>query len=307
MKALASFVMRGPSQAALVAAVSALLSVIVAPLALISAAAIGLVTLSKGARAGLSVAGIATVGMGAMAWLALGSPLPAVGVALLLWLPILVLALLLRVTRSLSLSAQLAGLLGVAVLLGSFAFMEDPAASWMERLEPFRETLVNDGVVDDEASMALFSEMALWMTGAFTAGFVAQLLLGLFIARWWQAALYRPGGFGEEFRTLNLGYLYGAVTLLALAVLPLIEGVGLIANLLMVLGVLLFMQGLAVVHQIRHARNGRPGWLIGLYLLLILFMPQSLLLMASLGVVDIWANIRSRVTPKPPSAGGNAG
>jgi hypothetical protein len=307
MKGIATFVMRGPSQAALVAAVTALLSILVPPLGLFSAGSIGLVTLRNGPLYGLVVIAVATVGMGAIAWLALGSPLPVVGVLLMLWVPVLAMATLLGSTRSLSLTAQVAGGLGILVMLIAYAVMDDPAATWLQLLAPFREALIQDGVVTEEASTALFADLAGWMTGAFAAALVAQLLFGLFIARWWQALLYNPGGFGEEFRDLRLSRTFGVVVLLLLATLPFLDGASLAANLLLVLGVLLLLQGLAVAHQLRARTQARPAWLIGFYVLLILFVPQTLLLVACVGLVDIWADIRARVAARsPPGRGGGS-
>jgi hypothetical protein len=110
MKGIA-FVMRGPSQAALVAAVTALLSILVPPL---GCSAPGRSVWSRCAAGpyGLLVIAVATVGMGAIAWLALGSPLPALGVLLMLWVPILALALLLRIDRSLASDGSGGGCLG---------------------------------------------------------------------------------------------------------------------------------------------------------------------------------------------------
>ncbi len=306
MKAIAAFVMRGPSQAALIAAVTALLSILVPPLGLLSVGSVGLVTLRHGARYGLIVMAIGTLGMGALAWLALGSPLPAVGVLAMLWVPAMALAVLLRSTRSLSLTLQTAGGLGVLVMLATYLAMEDPAATWLTVLTPFRDALVADGIVTEEASAVVFADLAGWMTGAFAAALVAQLLFGLFIARWWQALLYNPGGFGAEFRALRLGRAFGVLVLLLLAALPFVEGPSLVANLLLVLGVLLLLQGLAVAHQVRALTQARQMWLIGLYVLFVLFMPQSLILVACVGLVDIWADIRSRVAPAGPRSPGGS-
>jgi hypothetical protein len=307
MKALAAFVMRGPSQAALVAAVTALLSILIPPLGLLSAGSIGLVTLRSGPVYGLIVSAVATLGMGALAWLSLGSPMPALGVLVMLWVPILALALLLRYSRSLALTIQVAGALGIILMLSAYALLDDPGATWLRVLEPFRDALVKDGVLDDPASAAVFAELAGWMTGAFAASLVAQLLFGLFIARWWQSLLYNPGGFGAEFRDLRLGRPFGVIVLLLLALLPFGDGASLTANLLLIPGVLLLLQGLAVAHQVCALKQARQAWLVGLYILMVLLMPQTLILIACVGLVDIWADIRSRIAPSalPPGPGPN--
>jgi uncharacterized protein YybS (DUF2232 family) len=76
---------------------------------------------------------------------------------------------------------------------------------------------------------------------------------------------------------------------------------------LLIPGVLLLLQGLAVAHQVRALKQARQAWLVGLYILMILFMPQTLILIACVGLVDIWADIRSRIAPSalPPGPGPN--
>ena len=295
MKALAEFIMRGYPQAALVAAASALLSLLLPLFGLVSGGVIALVTLRRGVREGALLGGLATLGVGLLGALALGSPWPALGTLLILWLPVWGLAALLRLSRSLSLAAALAGLAGVLVVLLVHALVADPAAGWLELMTPFREVLVRDGVVEPQAAEILFGAIARWMTGAFAAALTLQWLLGLFIGRWWQALLYNPGGFGEEFRDLRLHRVLGVAGLVLLVWVGLVRGPGLIPEVVIVLMPLYLLQGLAVVHQLHRARGLHPGWLFGLYVLLLVFMPHAELLVACLGFVDIWADFRTRL------------
>ena len=303
MKFLATFIMRGYSQAALVAAVAALLSLLMPLLGPISAAAVGLVTLRNGMRQGLLVSALATLGAGGLAALALGSPWPALGILAVFWLPVWILAAVLRVSRSLAITVQFAAMLGLALVLVFHALVGDPAAYWLQLLEPLRQTLVADGLVEADASQALFGELANWMTGSFAAALVFQLLAGLSIARWWQAALYNPGGFGEEFRDFRLHPAVGVAMLVLMALLGVVQGAGLIADVLLVLGIPLVLQGLAVAHGVRRITGAGVSWLVGLYLLLVLFMAQALLLTACVGLVDLWADIRARAARRARKIG----
>ncbi len=303
MKPLAHFIMRGYSQAALVAAVAALLSLLVPLLGPISAAAVGLVTLRNGARQGLLVGGLATLGTSVLATLALGSPWPALGVLAVFWIPIWILAVMLRSSRSLVMTVQFAVILGLALVLGFHLLVGDPVAYWLQLLEPLRQTLITDGIVQPDASQALFGELAKWMTGSFAAALIFQILAGLFVARWWQAALYHPGGFGEEFRSFGLNRMVGIPILFLIAWLGFDQSAGLAADLLLVLGILLVLQGLAVAHAVRRIIGARLGWMVVLYLLLILFMPQALLLTACVGLVDLWADLRARVARRAKNPG----
>ncbi len=299
MKALAELIMRGYPQAALVAAASALLSLLLPLFGLVSGAVIALVTLRRGVREGALLVGLATLGVGLLGALALGSPWPALGTLLILWLPVWGLATLLRLSRSLSLTVGAGGLIGALVVLLVHALVADPATGWLEFMTPFREVLVRDGVVDPQAAEILFGAIARWMTGAFAAAIVLQWLLGLFIGRWWQALLYNPGGFGEEFRDLRLHRLLGVAGLVLLIWIGLAPGPGLIPDLVIVLTPLFLLQGLAVAHQLHRARGLHPGWLFGLYVLLVVFMPHAELLVACLGFVDIWADFRTRLARGP--------
>ena len=230
--------------------------------------------------------------------MALGSPWLALGILLVFWAPIWTLAVVLRASRSLALTVQLAGLLGLILVLALHVSVGDPAAYWSQLLDPLRQTLLADGLMQADASQSLFDEVARRMTGLFTAALVLQLLASLFIARWWQAALYHPGGFGEEFRALRLAPGLGAATLI-LAIWSSVAGAGSLAtDLLPVLGMLLILQGLAVVHWLVQAQTLRRGWLVALYVLLVLFMPQMGLFIAGVGLVDIWADIRARVAQR---------
>ncbi len=295
MRSLAGFAMRGRSQAALVAAASALLSLVLPLVAVISSAVVALVTLRQGAREGLLVAGIAGLGSGVLAWLALGTPWPGLGFLIVLWVPLWALALVLRVTRSLALAVQGAVLSGLLILLGLHLATDDPAAYWVGILEPLRASLVEGGVIAEAASQALIEGLSRWMTGAFAASLYVQFLLGLLLGRWWQAALYNPGGFGAEFRGLRLSPVLGYAAL-ALVGLRLWQPEAIWGfELLVLILPLLFLQGLAVVHGIRHSLGAGVGWLAALYALLVVAMPYAEVLVSGLGLADLWLDVRGRV------------
>lgn len=301
MKPLANFIMRGYSPATLVTTVAGLLSLLIPFVGVISSAAVGLVTLRQGVRPGMLLLGSSTLASGLIAWPALGNPWVGLGILLVLWVPIWGLATILRATRSLNLTAQLAALGGLVVVLVVHLTVGDPALYWRELIEPLRQSLLNDGLVEAEASQVLFARLAQWMTGAFAAALVLQYLVSLFLARAWQAQLYNPGGFGAEFKALRVGSLVGGLFVLFLAWGLLAKGLGL--DLAPVLGLLLLLQGLAVIHRLRELRNANQGWLVALYVLLVFFMPQMVLLLISLGLIDLWADIRARVEQRVSGTG----
>ncbi len=287
--------MRGRSQATLVVTACAILSLIVPIVGLISSAGVALMTLRQGPSEGLLLIGLSGLASALLTVAILGSPLAAVGFVLLLWLPIWLLALALRQSRSLDLTVLLAAALGLLIVTGFHLQATDPALYWAEVLEPVRAQLVENQVIDAAAGEQLVVQVARWMTGVFATAFYLQLLLALFIGRQWQALLYNPGGFDAEFRALRVRVEVGYFALVLLVLLLLFDGVLWVAELLILSTPLFFLQGVAVAHELVRARAVGRGWLFWFYVMLILLllvMPAAVLLVVILGFLDIWADFR---------------
>jgi len=287
--------MHGRSQAVMVAAV---LSVLLTPL--LGAAVIGLVALRKGTLEGLVVMAGASLAAGVLTLLAVGTsivPLVVISwslVVIILWVPVWLLALLLRRTASQGLVLGVAGLLGLVAIGAVYLVLDSPADSWLEVLEnglvPLFEQL---GLPLDPATL---EDQAKTMTGRVVASSVLLIMLSLFLARWWQGLLYKPGGFGEEFRALRLDRRVAMATLVA-ALASLLAGdvLGGLGFDVLVLALLLFMiQGLAVAHALAASRGVSVGWLVGLYLLLFFMRPFATLALGIVGFADSWLNLRAR-------------
>ena len=200
MQGIASFAMRGRVPATAAAGLLGALALVLPAVGILSAAVVALVTLRLGAREGLLVGAGAAATTGLIAYLLFASPLPVLGLVFLSWLPIWVLALVLRLGRSLSLAVQAALGIGLIAILVVYAQEGNPQALWTQLLEPVRTALVESHGVEEEASRQVMQQIAGWMTGAFAAGLFLQLAVTLFVARWWQGVLYNPGGFRQEFQ-----------------------------------------------------------------------------------------------------------
>ena len=290
--------MRGRSQAGLVATVLAVLSLIVPLVGLLGSAAIALVTLRKGPSEGLIVGAFAGLASGLFAFAALGSAVPAVGFALVLWLPVWVLGVVLRQSKSLGLTIQLAALFGLVIVVGAHLQAADPEVYWAELLEPVRQNLVESGVVDSAVSGQLVARVSRWITGVFAATFYVQLLLALFIGRWWQAQLFNPGGFGAELRAFRVRVGVGYLALGLLVLVLLMDEALWASELLLLSAPLFFLQGVAIMHGLAHAFSAKRGWLIGFYALLLFVMPHAEILVAVLGLADVWVDLRGRVAAR---------
>lgn len=309
MQALAAYVMRGRMQAILMAAGLLLLALLLIPLSwplsFFSGGVVGLVTLHRGAPAGLSV-----LAGGGLFLLLLGLLLPGnlyavTGFALLAWLPVWLLALSLRRGVSLSLTLLLGFLFGVLLVGGFFLATGDPAAWWFSHFtQEVLPMLEKAGVVfeDKPRLEAELQRLSRLMTGSLAAVALLGSIAGLFVARNWQAALYNPGGFRAEFHALRFG-VTAALLALALLAAGLVSDSDLLLNLLPLIVVLFLFQGLAIAHALIRRRGLGSAWLSGLYILLVFGLPYSPSLLALLGLADNWLDLRGRFGGP---AGGNA-
>lgn len=298
MRFLASFVMQGRMQAMLAAAACAVLSLILVPAAWLSGAVIALVTLRQGAREGLVVSAGAALGAGALITPIMGNPLPALGFALLLWLPVWLLAMVLRHTVSLAYSVQTATLLGLLMVLGVHLAVADPVVWWQHLLNTLvKPSILRAGYAKPAEIDRLLKLAAEFMTGTAAAFMVITLMLGLLTGRWWQAMLYNPGGLRQEFHDLRMGR---TVTLATLAVLGLAVATQstLIRDGAIVMMVMYVFQGLALIHGLVAKTGAHTVWLVGLYVLMAFALPQVLIVLAGVGLIDSGLDFRARVGGK---------
>ncbi|MDH5785793.1 MAG: DUF2232 domain-containing protein [Chromatiales bacterium] len=299
MKFLAAFVLKGRTQAVVVTVVMAILALLLPPFSYLSGAVVALVTLRYGIRAGLQLSLLASI---AAALLLLSMQLPPqLGGAfmLVLWLPVWVLATSLRRTASQARVVLLAALFGMMVLVGLLWALDDPAEWWLgvlrKLMEPMLTQLPTEDLSQVEAELVL---LAAQMSGVMAAALMASLIACLLLGRWWQSLLFNPGGFGEEFRQIRLGRtMAGAVLLIVVVHLlgQLADGLDGLPRDLLALGQVAFaLQGLSVVHGLAQGRNLHRGWLIGLYVLLLVVTGPLVLLLAMLGLLDSWFDFRGK-------------
>lgn len=250
----------------------------------LSAAVLALVTLRKGPAAG--------------GWLFLWALLPA-GTLYYVYgdagpLALLTgttgLALVLRATVNLPL-AVLAGV-GVGLLAGlslvafSGAYLEQMVAYFGELLGNMEQQLSQG-----EEVVRLPRPEAGQIAGMIGAGTAMMSVLSLLLARYWQAALYNPGGFGDEFRALY----YPAWVSLALVFAALaLSSVGVQYRTWAMICLLpLTFAGLALVHARAAVRGQGTGWLAVFYVAWVVFDPVKLVVVF-LAIADSWFNFRRR-------------
>ena len=132
LQALANYAVRGPVQAALLASSVLLLSLVVPPLVVISSALVALTWLRQGAQSGLVAVGLALAVSTVIAMVSGMQPLAPTAVMVSSWLPVIIMAFVLRSTIRLELAIAAGAVLVLIGVLIVYAVIEDPAASWRE-------------------------------------------------------------------------------------------------------------------------------------------------------------------------------
>ena len=296
MIALARFIMAGPTQAAVVAAATALLAFILPPIAWVSGGVVALVVLHLGPVRGIQLMAYAGVAALVLGWLALGTPLLVVGVILLLWLPVWLASMILRSTFSLSVSLQaITGFSVALVLLLHLGFPELQTQLQHEFLSILKPVIEQqpDEVQRQNLQVAVESVLVL-LPGILATGMMSGIMLSLLLGRWWQSALYNPGGLVNEFNSLRLGRSLNLISS-AFLLMALFSASELATMIVLLLLSLYLLQGVAVVHGVFELRQIAKGWLIGLYVM-ILFIPHLVVLpLAVFGLSDAWVDFRQRL------------
>ena len=301
MRALAGYIMQGRLQAALIVVAFAAASLLITPLSYVSGAAVGLVTLVNGVGFALGVIGIAaavTIGIGLVT---AGGPVIGLAFLMAIWLPMVLVSEVLRRTVSMPLALLAAAALGVLLVLGLHATVADPSAWWTSHLEQLLAQFQAQGAEMDGATREVLGRLAELLTGVLGAALAMSLALTLFIARWWQALLYNPGGFREEFHGLRQDpRLVWVAMALFIGALLTPEGVAPVAlHLLMVVAILYLIQGVAVVHG-SVARLQLHGLLLWVFYILMLLVPHVVLATGALGFLDRWLDVRARIPDRRP-------
>lgn len=270
--------MRGRAQACLVA----LLGVLVP---LIGPAAVGLVTLRKGSFEGALVTLWASLPFVVSYFAGQSSPFIAV-MSILALANTLIVANVLRGTASWSLAlvSDVCVAVGFVVVAG-VVFRIDLGVMMSDLTELFvsvSEQLEKDYVMPDTSGVLAW---VAWMT-AFSA------LLGVVVARWWQALLFNPGGFQQEFQGIRLESKVGLGCLLLV-----ILGFTLLSEFqfwLQLASIPLIVCGLSLLHYTAKVKKAGGYWLVLMYLGLFLGPVMSGLLVA-LGAIDSVLNLRARL------------
>ena len=278
------------------------LAAVLAPVPLVvfvSSALMTLETLYRGARSGVYSAAAATVVAIPLAWALRASPAGmALESAAVLYAGV-ALGALLRRTGSLALTYQGVGVVcAVGALLAALLWPE-PGAWVTAFLGRLAEVARAGGATEEQAS-SLVGNLGPYFTGLMVAGIYLQLMAALLLGSWWASKTQEESQFGPQFRQLRLGRIPGIAATLLMASSLFLEG-PVVRNLFPLVLFAFWFQGIAVVHAWAWAKRWSAGFLVPMYVLLIMPVTAAvtILLLASVGLLDNWIELRRPLAGQP--------
>ena len=286
---MARFIMAGRLQAAGFVIAFALLPL----LGLFSNAAIALVTLRKGWQEGILLTLIGSVAVAIFTYINKQDIAFGFYIALIQWLPIVLLAWVWHQTISLKMTFQALLAVSVTGVILLHLMIPDAGEFW---LNLFKETF-KDVQLDSEKAASLKSlEENLEKAAPLIAGVIVAIssivtAISLLMGRSWQAQLYNPDGFGEEFRELRFDKVIAIGTVIVV-ILALVTGSNLAIELLMCATAVFLFQGIALIHALVKQLEMSHLWLIVMYILLVLLNIQMAVLLAAMGMIDSFVDFR---------------
>lgn len=281
MRALAEFTMRGRMQATLALAGSAAVPL----LFWLSAAAGGLVLLRRGFSDAFGI--LAWAVLPAFCWWYLGEPS-----TLLVLLGTLVLAQILRATTSWNHVLLGSLVIGVVFALVLGHTHGELISALSTEISKVMAQFKSGSPASGEEADALQAMMLPLLTGVMASSLQMTSLLCLVLARYWQAALYNPGGFGREFRSLRLSPVVAVLLLLGAMLAPQLSPEAAMFGPLC--SVPLLVAGIALGHGLIAQKQLSGGWLVVLYAA-VLMLGNLICLLA---VIDSLFDFRGRLARK---------
>lgn len=292
MLKVASYTMKGPMQALIAVCLFSVLSVWVAPFGVFVGAIIALVTLRVSVTEGFKTLVWAAVSHMLISVILSGNYWPGMVAVIEYMLPVWLMSVILRQTNSLATALQFAMIVAGLGLIGFYLMIPSPSEWWLalfnQHLAPVLEA---SEVVYQPEVIAEITKMITMLLAVFAVILWFSILT---LGRWWQSELYLPGQFKTDFYQLRLSKSTAYVAIvLAIMGLFLGESSGMVYDLSGVVIVGMMFQGLAIAHQTVSIKKLHSAWLVGLYILLFIF-PQTMLILATIGLVDAWVDFRSR-------------
>ena len=288
MRRLGEFILRGRLPAIVLTSLLAIIGLRLQIFAyLLGGLSPALVTLRKGPVAGLQIIIGSLLLTALLVPLAGLNPLAVIAIAAAIWLPVWFCSTVLRVTEAQGKLLLAAGAWALLYIVMTHLLIGDVSKWWGDWLQLWLEQALQQG--EKAQFQEILTRAAPLMNAMTAAGLFISLVTTLLAARWWQALMFNPGGFRREFHALSLPRELIVMVFAGLVLLALDQarpGSPAVDVLFLMIFLYLF-QGLSTIHRTVGTRKLAHSMLVVLYVLLLL-VPQTILFVACLGMVDSW-------------------
>jgi hypothetical protein len=265
-------------------------------LGFLSSVLIVLLVLYQGVRVAMFEAVAAGLLLAVVSFM-VGTPVSVVvAVAVVFWLPAMMLATLLTVTKSLTLTLQISVLVCVLGMLGFFIVVGDPIAFWEAELLVAADVWRNLGAAEladnlTQGQAVLAAQMTMFIAIMLWTIYAATFVLGYRLYRQLAGETVRFG----RFRDLNFGRVIALIMALS-SIVAMLSGAAWLQNIALVMFAVFWLQGLGIVHWM-HAEQIVPAFVV--IVVYVLMLPLSAVIVVALAVVgyiDAWFGLRRRVS-----------
>lgn len=293
MRELGKYLIAKPRNAGIIAFLCTLLPLIYLPGAFLSGIVVAIVTLGRGAKAGLIV----------LAWVAL----PAVSLlflrrvgnydavllhAALIW----GFSLFLLKQKSWSELFEFVAVIGVIFVVAVHLFMPNIQQWWLIHLREFmlQMSKTYNLEISEVQMQEMLQRLSVMATGAIVLAFFLESVLQVAIGRFWQLSIDKRQTLLAEFSQIHFSRM--AALLLVAAFIGVLLKSPIITDIFPLVLLPFIAAGLSMMHL--YAKNNRGIWflLIIVYGCFFVLPILSVIALAGLGFVDCWVNFRGHVS-----------
>lgn len=150
---------------------------------------------------------------------------------------------------------------------------------------------IKAGRVDDLLSVKYY------LAGIFAAITLFKIYLKLALTRWWQFRVLHAGSLGKELQRIRINTSIGILFLIGLAIYCLHHNAIILDIAPLVVSVLALSGFLFLHHMLARAKKGWIGLLL-IYAMTVWFFPESLILIAIPGLLDVFFRFSDRANRK---------
>lgn len=294
MLVIARYALKSPFHASTMVGVLAILSLFIPLVSVLSGAIVGLIILTQGLFSGARAILVSIIGISIVSYFAMQSAELGLTIGLIQWLPMMVLAEILRRSHSISFTVIAGMLLAMLAVLAQYLLWPESEQVLQALLQQMLQGFEQSSAEQGQQLQQLLQSMLHWTVILMVAVMYSTFIATLMAARWFQAKLAGVEGFQDEFYSIRLGKVAAGAGA-ALFVLNALLQQDWLLSLLMVYMAAFLYQGLAVLHSWNTARKGKTiTWLFLLYAMMMI-IPQVAGLVALLGVADNWMNFRAKL------------